>query len=80
VMVEISSLVLLKNFPGASFIAEHGLLRGLGELPMLSCRQESLERLHNTAQPTLPGKRFSILGCLGVRTEEEITLTCVHLQ
>lgn len=77
-IVETSSLVLLKIFPGTSFVAECGLLWGLGEPHMQFCQRGSLERLHNTAWPSLLGKCSSILGCLGVQMEEEITSTPVR--
>lgn len=75
-MIETSSVVLLKNFPGTSFTAEGG---------SVSCTRRragrgSLERLYNTAWPSLLGQRASILGFLGIQMEEEIAVTCIRLQ
>lgn len=78
VIVETSSLVLLKIFPGTSLMAECGLLWGLGEPHVQFCQRGSLDRLHNTAWPSSLGKCPSILGCLRVQMKEEITLTPVR--
>lgn len=75
-MVETSSSVLLKNLIGTSFIAERGLLWGVGELHTLPCWQRKLGKaVYSTAWPSLMGNHSSILGCLGVQMEEEITAT-----